>query len=80
VPGASLVSCRGLPSGVASPAAVPGVESARLTGIVLELRLTAEAADALGVAGEILLQFEDEAAAKVARNGLRRAGIAATST
>jgi hypothetical protein len=57
-----------------------GVESARVTGLDLELRFTSEAADVLGVPRELLLRFEDGSAVDVARRGLRRVGIAARST
>lgn len=56
-----------------------GIESARVTGLDLELRFTSEAADALGVPRELVLRFEDGAAVDVARRGLRRVGIATRS-
>lgn len=51
-----------------------GVESASLSGTDIELHLTTEAVAMLGVPGKLLLRVEDEDAADVALNGLRRMG------
>lgn len=56
-----------------------GVESARAIGLDLELRFTSEAADVLGVPRELLLRFDDGAGVDVAREALRRVGIATRS-
>jgi hypothetical protein len=56
-----------------------GIESLRMTGMDLELQLTAEAADVLGVPRELLLRLQDGAEVEVAREGLRRIGVATAS-
>jgi hypothetical protein len=56
-----------------------GVEAAILRGTALDLRLTAAAADALGLPAELLLRFHDEAAVREAAQNLRSIGIAAKS-
>ena len=56
-----------------------GVESARVDGTELTLRFTPEAAETLGLPRELLFRFEDQAAVKVAGDGLRRVGVAAIS-
>jgi hypothetical protein len=57
-----------------------GVESVKVEGRELGLRLTPEAADVLSQPRELLLRFEDVAAANLACEGLRRVGVAALRT
>ena len=56
-----------------------GIESASVTGLELELHLTSEAADVLGLPRELLLRFADGAAVDMTRRGLRRVGVATRS-
>lgn len=57
-----------------------GVESARVDGTELALRFTPGAAEKLGVPRDLVLRFEDEAGVTVARDGLRRVGVATVSS
>lgn len=56
-----------------------GVESARLNGAALELRLGADAVGALGLPGELVLRFRAGAPAAAAADALRHVGIVAES-
>ena len=56
-----------------------GIESAKLDGAELELRLAAEAAAALGMPTDLLLRFTDRAEAEAARAGFRRVGVTTTA-
>jgi hypothetical protein len=57
-----------------------GVESATVTGLDMELRLTPEAAGVLGVPCKLLLRFENGVAIDKACRGLRRVGVATLDT